>query len=196
MTHHQQAKSLRRHMNERRILNENIRDYLTRIRTVENSTVLSLLHRAKDALKDVKKQDASTFSSMLFELHHKLEFIQTSFHRLKKRIFIKIRLASYATIIQKLIRFLVETRNEATQSLKKSRITTTSQSQLSHRNVIFFIINESEKKKLKKMLNENLLTIMQKIVKKIRNVTRFRSENIKIQIESIAIKTILQTNYN
>jgi hypothetical protein len=160
MTHHQQAKPLRKHMNERRILKENIRDYLTRMRTVENSTVLSLLHRARNALKNVKKHDASTLSSMSLELHHKLEFIQTSLHRLKKRILIEIRLASYATAIQKLIRSLVEARNEAAQSLKTSRITTTSQSQLSYRNVIIFIINENEKKKLKKMSNENLLTIM------------------------------------
>jgi hypothetical protein len=46
------------------------------------------------------------------------------------------------------------------------------------------------------MLNENLLTIMQKIVKKMRNVTRLRNEDIKIQIESIAIKTTLQTNHD
>jgi hypothetical protein len=196
MAHHQQAKPLRGHMNERRILKENIRDYLTRVRTVESSTVLSLLHRAKDALKDVKKQDASILSSMSLELHHKLEFIQTSLHRLKKRIFIEIRLASYATAIQKLIKSLVEARNEATQSLKTSRITTASQSQLSHRNVIIFIINESEKKKLKKMSNENLLTIMQKIVKRMRDVIQLRSEDIRIQIESIAIKTTLQTNHD
>jgi hypothetical protein len=128
MTHHQQAKPLRKHMNERRILNENIRDYLTRVRTVENSLILSLLHRAKNALKDVKKQDASTFSSMSLELHHKLEFIQTSLYRLKKRILIEIRLANYATAIQKLIKFLVETRNKVAQFLKTSRITTASQS--------------------------------------------------------------------
>jgi hypothetical protein len=113
-------------MNERRILKENIRDYLTRVKTVEDSTVLSLLHRARNALKNVKKQDASTFSSMFLELHYKLEFIQTSLHRLKKRILIEIRLVSYATAIQKLIRFLVEIRNEAAQSLKTSRITTAS----------------------------------------------------------------------
>jgi hypothetical protein len=75
MTHHQQAKPLRKHMNERRILKENIRDYLTRVRTVKDSTVLSLLHWARNALKDVKKQDASIFSSMSLELHYKLEFI-------------------------------------------------------------------------------------------------------------------------
>jgi hypothetical protein len=196
MTHHQQAEPLREHMNERRILKENIRDYLTRVRTVEDSTVLSLLHRARNALKNVKKQDASTFSSMSLELHYKLEFIQTSLHRLKKRILIEIRLASYATAIQKLIRSLVKARNEAAQFLKTSRITTASQSQLSHRNVIIFIINESEKKKLKKMSNENLLTIMQKIVKRMKDMTRFRSEDIRIQIESIAIKTILQTNHD
>jgi hypothetical protein len=196
MTHHQQAKPLRKHMNERRILKENIRDYLTRVRTVEDSIVLSLLHRARDALKDVKKQNASTFSSMSLELHHKLEFIQTSLHRLKKRILIEIKLVSYATMIQKLIRSLVETKNEAAQSLKTSRITTASQSQLSHRNVIIFIINESEKKKLKKMSNENLLTIMQKIIKRMRNVIQLRSEDIRIQIESIAIKTTLQTNHD
>jgi hypothetical protein len=86
-------------MNERRILKKNIRDYLTQVRTVENSTALSLLHRAKDALKNIEKQNASVLSSMFLELHHKLEFIKTSLHRLKKRISIEIRLASYATAI-------------------------------------------------------------------------------------------------
>jgi hypothetical protein len=96
---HQHSKPLREHMNERRILKKNIRDYLTRMRTIENSTALSLLHRARDALKDVEKQNASVFSSMSLELHHKLEFIETSLHFLKKRTSIEIRLASYATAI-------------------------------------------------------------------------------------------------
>jgi hypothetical protein len=96
---HQHPKLLREHMNERRILKKNIHDYLTRMRTVENSTALSLLHRAKDALKDVEKQNASVFSSMFFELHHKLEFIETSLHRLKKRTLIEIKLANYVTAI-------------------------------------------------------------------------------------------------
>jgi hypothetical protein len=159
MTDHQQAKSLRRHMNERRILKENIRDYLSRIETVDNSIVLSLLHRARDALKDVKKQDASIFSSISLELHHKLEFIQTSFYRLKKKIFVEIRLASYATAMLKLNRSLFETKNEAAQSFQTRKITTASQSQLSSRNVIIFIINESKKQKLKKISNENLLIV-------------------------------------
>jgi hypothetical protein len=64
-------------MNERRILKENIRDYLSRVETVENSIILSLLHRARDALKDVEKQNASILSLMSLELHQKLEFIQT-----------------------------------------------------------------------------------------------------------------------
>jgi hypothetical protein len=96
---HQHSKPLRKHMNERRILKKNIRDYLTRVRTVEDSTALSLLYRARDALKNVEKQNASALSLMFFELHHKLEFIKTSLHRLKKRILIEIRLASYATAI-------------------------------------------------------------------------------------------------
>jgi hypothetical protein len=183
-------KPLREHMNERRILKKNIHDYLTRVRTVENSTALSLLHRAKDALKDVEKQNASTFSSMSLELHHKLEFIETLLHRLKKRTLIEIRLASYATAIQKSFRFLFETKNEAAQSLKTS-IKTISQSLLSHRNIIIVIINENEKEKLKKMINENLLKIMQKTIKEVKNVIRLRSEDIKIQTESIAIKTTL-----
>jgi hypothetical protein len=183
-------------MNERRILKENIRDYLSRVETVENLIALSLLHRARDALKDVKIQDASILSLMSFELHQKLEFIQTSLHRLKKRIIVEIRLASYATAMLKLNRFLFETNNEAAQFLKTRKITTMSQSQLSHRNVIIFIINESEKQKLKKMLNENLLIVMQKIVKKMRNVTQLQSDDIKIQTKSIAIKTTLQTNHD
>jgi hypothetical protein len=100
-------------MNERRILKENVRDYLSRVETVENSIVLSLLHRARNALKDVKKQDASIFSLMFFELHHKLEFIQTLLHRLKKSIIVEIRLASYATAMLKLSRFFFEIKNEA-----------------------------------------------------------------------------------
>jgi phosphate uptake regulator len=126
MTHHQQAKPLRRHMNERRILKKNIRDYLSRIETEENSIVLSLLHRARDALKNVKKQDASSLSSMSLELHHKLEFIQTSLHRLKKRTFVEIRLASYATAMLRLSRSFFETKNEAAQSLEIRKITTAS----------------------------------------------------------------------
>jgi hypothetical protein len=109
---HQHSKLLRKHMNERRILKKNIRDYLTRVRTVENSTTLSLLHRARDALKDVEKQNASVFSLMSFELHHKLKFIETSLHYLKKRKLIKIKLVSYATAIQKSFRFFFETKNE------------------------------------------------------------------------------------
>jgi hypothetical protein len=196
MTHHQQAKPLRKHMNERRILKENIRDYLSRVEIIEDSIVLSLLHRARDALKDVKKQDASILSSMFLELHQKLEFIQTSLHRLKKKIIVEIKFASYATAMLKLSRSLFETNNEIAQSFETRKITITSQFQLSHRNVIIFIINESEKQKLKKMSNENLLIVMQKIVKKMRNVTRFRSDDIRIQIESIAIKTTLQTDHD
>jgi hypothetical protein len=192
---HQHSKSLREHMNEKRILKKNIHDYLTRVRTVEDSTALSLLHRARDALKDVEKQNASVLSSMFLELHHKLEFIETSLHRLKKRILIEIRLASYATAIQKSFRFLFETKNEAAQSFKMS-IKTISQSSLSHRNIIIVIINKSEKKKLKKMTNENLLKIMQKTIKEMRDMTRLRSENIRIQTESIAIKTTLQANHD
>jgi hypothetical protein len=192
---HQHSKLLREHMNERRILKENIRDYLTRVRTVEDSTALSLLHRARDALKDVEKQNASVFSSMSLELHHKLEFIETSLHRLKKRTSIEIRLASYATAIQKSFRSLFETKNEAAQSFKTS-IKTISQSSLSHRNIIIVIINESEKEKLKKMTNENLLKIMQKTIKEVRDMTRLRSEDIRIQTESIAIKTTLQANHD
>jgi hypothetical protein len=110
-------------MNEKRILKENIRDYLSRVETVENSIFLSLFHRVKDALQDVEKQDASIFSLMSLKLHHKLEFIQTLFHYLKKRIIVEIKLASYATTMLKLSRFLFETKNEAVQSLeiKKSR---------------------------------------------------------------------------
>jgi hypothetical protein len=115
-------------MNERRILKENIRDYLSRVETVENSIALSLLHRARDALKDVEKQDASILSLILLELHHKLEFIQTSLHRLKKRIIVKIRLASYAIAMLKLSRFLFEAKNEAAQSFKIRKITTAFQS--------------------------------------------------------------------
>jgi hypothetical protein len=96
----------------------------------------------------------------------------------------------------KLSRFFFETKNEAAQSFETRKITTAFQSQLSHRNVIIFIINESEKQKFKKMSNENLLIVMQKIVKKIKNVTRFWSDDFKIQIKSIAIKTILQTNHD
>jgi hypothetical protein len=110
---HQHSKPLREHMNERRILKKNIRDYLTRVRTVEDSTALSLLHRARDALKDVEKQNASALSSMFLELHHKLEFIETSLHCLKKRTLIEIKLASYATAIQKSFRFLFEAKNKA-----------------------------------------------------------------------------------
>jgi hypothetical protein len=132
-------------MNERRILKENIRDYLSRVETIENSIVLSLLHRARDALKDVEKQDASIFSLMSFDLYHKLEFIQTSFHRLKKRIIVEIRLASYTTAMLKFSKFFFEIKNEAAQSLEIRKITTAFQSQLSYRNVIIFIINESEK---------------------------------------------------
>jgi hypothetical protein len=192
---HQHPELLREHMNERRILKKNIRDYLTRMRTVENSTALSLLHRARDALKDVEKQNASVFSSMFSELHHKLEFIETSLHRLKKRTSIEIRFASYATAIQKSFRFFFETKNEAAQSFKTS-IKIISQSSLSHRNIIIVIINESEKEKLKKMINKNLLKIMQKTIKKMRNVTRLRNEDIKIQTKSIAIKTTLQANHD
>jgi hypothetical protein len=71
------TKPLRKHINERRILQENIRDYLSRVETVKDSIVLSLLHRARNALKDVEKQNTSIFLLMLLELHHKLEFIQT-----------------------------------------------------------------------------------------------------------------------
>jgi hypothetical protein len=115
---HQHSKPLKRHMNERRILKKNIRDYLTRMRTVENSTALSLLHRARDALKDVEKQNANVLLSMFLELHHKLEFIETSLHRLKKKTLIEIKLVSYATTIQKSFRALFETKNEAAQFLK------------------------------------------------------------------------------
>jgi hypothetical protein len=191
---HQHSKPLRRHMNERRILKKNIHDYLTWVRIVENSTALSLLHRARNALKDVEKQNASVLSSMFFELHHKLEFIKTSLHRLKKRILIEIKFVSYATAIQKSFRFLFEIKNKATQSFKTS-IKTISQSSLSHRNIIIVIINKSEKEKLKKMINKNLLKIMQKTIKKMRDVIRFRSEDIRIQTKSIAIKTIFQANH-
>jgi diacylglycerol kinase family enzyme len=169
---HQHSEPLREHMNERRILKENIHDYLTRVRT-----------------------DASAPSPMPPELHHKLEFIEASLHRLKKRTSIEIRLASYATAIQKSFRFFFETKNEAAQSLKTS-IKTISQSSLSHRNIIIVIINESEKEKLKKMTNENLLKIMQKMIKEMRDVIRLRSEDIRIQTESIAIKTTLQANHD
>jgi DNA-binding MltR family transcriptional regulator len=54
---HQYSKPLREHMNERRFLKKNIRDYLTRVRIVEDSTALSLLYRAKNALKDVEKKE-------------------------------------------------------------------------------------------------------------------------------------------
>jgi diacylglycerol kinase family enzyme len=165
------------------------------VRTVEDSTALSLLHRARDALKDVEKQNASALSSMLLELHHKLEFIKTSLHRLKKRTSIEIKFTSYATAIQKSFRFFFEIKNEAAQSLKTS-IKTISQSSLSHRNIIIAIINESEKEKLKKMTNENLLKIMQKTIKEMKDVIRLRSENIRIQTESIAIKTTLQANHD
>jgi hypothetical protein len=126
MTHHQQAKLLRKHMNERRILKKNIRDYLFRVETVKDSIVLSLLYRAKDALKNIEKQDVSIFLSMFLELHHKLEFIQTSLHNLKKKIFIKIRLASYTTAMLKLKKFLFKLKHEATQSFEIRKITTTS----------------------------------------------------------------------
>jgi hypothetical protein len=192
---HQHSKPLRKHMNERRILKKNIHDYLTRVRTVEDSTALSLFHRARDALKDVEKQNASVLSSMSLELHHKLEFIETSLHRLKKRTSIEIRFASYATAIQKSFRSLFETKNETTQSLKMS-IKTISQSSLSHRNIIIVIINENEKEKLKKMTNKNLLKIMQKTIKEMRDVIRLRNEDIRIQTKSIAIKTTLQANHD
>jgi diacylglycerol kinase family enzyme len=192
---HQHSKPLRRHMNERRILKKNIRDYLTRVKTVKNSTALSLLHRARDALKDVEKQNASALSSMSLELHHKLEFIETSLHRLKKRTSIEIRLVSYATAIQKSFRFLFEIKNEAVSSFKTS-IKTISQSSLNHRNIIIVIIKKSEKEKLKKMTNKNFLKIMQKTIKEMKDVIRLRSEDIRIQTELIAIKTILQANHD
>jgi predicted transport protein len=70
-----------------------------------------------------------------------------------------------------------------------------SQSFLNHRNIIIVIINENEKEKLKKMINENLLKIMQKTIKEVKNMTRFRNEDIRIQTESISIKTIFQVNH-
>jgi hypothetical protein len=97
--------------------------------------------------------------------------------------------------MQKSFRFFFEIKNEAAQSLKTS-IKIISQSLLSHCNIIIVIINESEKEKLKKMINENLLKIMQKTIKEIKDVTRFRNENIRIQTESIAIKTTLQANHD
>jgi hypothetical protein len=169
---HQHSKPLRKHMNEKRIFKKNIRDYLTRVRIVEDSIALSLLHQARDALKNVEKQNASVFSSMSFELHHKLEFIKTSLHRLKKRILIEIKFANYATAIQKSFRFFFEIKNETTQSFK-TNIKIISQSLLKHRNIIIVIINENEEEKSKKMINENLLKIMQKTIKEVKDMSRF-----------------------
>jgi hypothetical protein len=133
---------------------------------------------------------------MSLELNHKLDIIQTFVLRLKKKISIEIKFISYAAAIQKTIRFLFEIRNEAVESFKISNIKIITQSHLNYRNIIIFIINENEKKKLKKMSNENLLKIMQKIVKKIRNVIRLRSKNIRIQTKLVATKTIFQINHD
>jgi predicted RNase H-related nuclease YkuK (DUF458 family) len=154
------------------------------VRIVENSKTLKLLRQTIVLLTiDSSSQTISNKNSELYDI---LQRMQRIIKQLQKRNEIS---TSKSKNYKNLVKFVVESIAMLKRVQKRVEKFFNSNTIKQIREFTMNIINDEEKKKLKKMIIKNIMKRMR--VEKIRNIIRLENDALKIQIKLTKIKNVL-----
>jgi hypothetical protein len=170
---------------ERRSLRTKIEKYLHRVRIVENSKTLKLLRQTIVLLTiDSSSQLISNRDSKLYDI---LQKMQTIIEQLQKK---NENSTSKSKNYTNVMRFVVESIAMSKRVEKRVEKFFNSKTSKQIKEFTINIVNDEKRKKLKEVIIKDIMKKMR--VERVRNITRFESDALKIQTKSTKIKNALQ----
>jgi hypothetical protein len=170
---------------EKRSLRTKIEKYLHRMKIVEDSKTLKLLLQTIVLLTiDSSPQTINNRDSKLYDI---LQKMQTIIEQLQKR---NENSTSKSKNYTNAVKFVVESIAMSKRVEKRVEKFFNSKTIKQIKEFTINIINDEEKKKLKKMIIKDIMKKMR--VEKIRDITRLESDALRIQTKSTKIKNALQ----
>jgi hypothetical protein len=158
---------------------------LHRVKIVENSKTLKLLLQTIVLLTiDLSSQTINNKDSKLYDI---LQRMQTIIEQLQKR---NENSTSKSKNYTNAVKFVVESIAMSKRVEKRVEKFFNSKTIKQIREFTINIINDEERKKLKKMVIKDIMKKMR--VERIRNIIRLESDALKIQTKSTKIKNALQ----
>ncbi len=169
---------------EKRSLRTKIEKYLHRMKIVENSKTLKLLCQTIVLLTiDSSSQTINNRDSELYDI---LQRMQTIIEQLQQR---NENSTSKSKNYTNAVRFVVESIAMSKRVEKRVEKFFNSKTIKQIREFTINIVNDEERKKLKKVIIKDIMKKMR--VEKIRNIIRLESDALKIQTKSTKIKNAL-----
>jgi hypothetical protein len=170
---------------EKRSLRTKIKKYLHRVKIVKNSKTLKLLRQTIVLLTiDSSSQTINNKDSKLYDI---LQRMQTIIEQLQQR---NENSTSKSKNYTNVVRFVVESIAMSKRVEKRVEKLFNSKMIKQIRKFTINIVNDEEKKKLKKMIIKDIMKKMR--VEKVWDITRFESDALRIQTKSTKIKNALQ----
>jgi hypothetical protein len=170
---------------EKRSLRTKIKEYLHRVKIVKHSKTLKLLRQTIVLLTiDLSSQTINNKDSKLYNI---LQKMQTIIEQLQQR---NENSTSKSKNYTNAVRFVVESIAMSKRVEKRVEKIFKSKTIKQIREFTINIVNDEEKKKLKKVIIKNIMKKMR--VEKVRNIIRLESDALKIQTKSTKIKNALQ----
>ncbi len=170
---------------EKRSLRTKIEKYLHRVRIVENSKTLKLLRQTIVLLTiDSSPQTINNKDSELYDI---LQRMQTVIEQLQQR---NENSTSKSKSYTNAVRFVVESIAMSKRVEKRVEKLFNSKTIKQIREFTINIVNDEERKKLKKVIIKDIMKKMR--VERVRDITRLESDALRIQTKSTKIKNALQ----
>ncbi len=170
---------------EKRSLRTKIEKYLHRVRIVENSKTLKLLRQTIVLLTiDSSPQTINNKDSELYDI---LQRMQTVIEQLQQR---NENSTSKSKSYTNAVRFVVESIAMSKRVEKRVEKLFNSKTIKQIREFTINIVNDEERKKLKKVIIKDIMKKMR--VERVRDITRLESDALRIQTKSTKIKNVLQ----
>jgi hypothetical protein len=170
---------------EKRSLRTKIKEYLHRVKIVENSKTLKLLRQTIVLLTiDSSSQTINNRDSKLYDI---LQRMQTIIEQLQQR---NENSTSKSKSYTNAVRFVVESIAMSKRVEKRVEKFFNSKTIKQIREFTINIVNDKERKKLKEVIIKNIMKKMR--VEQVRDIIRLESDALRIQTKSTKIKNALQ----
>ncbi len=170
---------------ERRSLKTKIKKYLHRVKIIKSSKTLKLLRQTIVLLTiDSSSQTINNKDSKLYDILQRMQMIIEQLQKRNENSISKSK--NYTNIV----RFVVESIAMLKRVEKRVEKFFNSKTIKQIKEFTINIVNDEEKKKLKKMIIKDIMKKMR--VAKVRDIIRLENDALKIQTKSTKIKNVLQ----